>query len=84
MGIDRGRGRGIVAEIFLNHTQIDPGLKQVRGPPRGGINSLMPESMHRGPFMDAGLDLGLPEGILDTGSGERYAGNGLIQAVSAG
>ena len=77
MGIDRGGGGRVVAEIFLDQAEIDACLQEV-----GGVG--MPEGMDRGPLVDAGLVFGFLEGVLDAGPGERDIGNGLVQAVSAG
>ncbi len=77
MGIDRGGGGGVVAEVFLDQAEVDAGLQEM-----GGIG--MPQGVDRGPLVDAGLVFGPLEGVLDAGQRDRDGGDGLIQPVSAG
>ena len=77
MGIDRGGGGRVVAEVFLDQAEVDACLQEM-----GGIG--MPEGMDRGPLVDAGLVFGFLEGVLDAAQGERDGSDGLVQAVSAG
>jgi len=77
MEIDHGGLKGTMAHETLHGSGIDPSLKKMSG-------IAMPEGMDGNPaLVDAGSNLGLSEGALDTFNGHREGGSRGLIATSA-
>lgn len=78
MQIHHGGFQLRMAEVLLDHPEVDPGFQQM-----GGIR--MPERMDRDiTFLDAGLTLGLTEGALEARPREGPARRAEDAALALG